>query len=178
MSRRRRPQAARSQKFSKSSALQQHTSSPATLWYRDFDIGLQGGLAGAGEIKKKNLLEELVHSLVAQPEAVKTVCVALSVSDSGGHVLRETTSRGLCGLVCPWGEGDCVKEGGEGEGERERERALGPRRLWFGVCCCLLLQYLIQSCARGGRLSPSRCVCAPLLHPLLLSHNLPLPRIH
>jgi hypothetical protein len=21
--------------------------------------------------------------------------------DSGGHVLRETTSRGLCGLVCP-----------------------------------------------------------------------------
>ena len=51
---------------------------------------------------------------------------------SGGHVLRETTSRGLCGLVCPsrtserGGEGDCVKEGGGGEGEREREeRALG-----------------------------------------------------
>jgi hypothetical protein len=41
-------------------------------------------------------------------------------------VLRETTSRGLCGLVCPsctserGGEGDCVKEGGGGEGERER----------------------------------------------------------
>jgi hypothetical protein len=38
--------------------------------------------------------------------------------DMGGHVLRETTSRGLCGLVCPsrtserGGEGDCVKEGG------------------------------------------------------------------
>ena len=51
--------------------------------------------------------------------------------DSGGHVLRETTSRGLCGLVCPsrnserGGEGDCVKEGGGGEGEREREHALG-----------------------------------------------------
>jgi hypothetical protein len=35
--------------------------------------------------------------------------------DSGGHVLRETTSRGLCGLVRPSrtneraGEGDCVK---------------------------------------------------------------------
>jgi hypothetical protein len=52
--------------------------------------------------------------------------------DSGGHVeghvLRETTSRGLCGLVCPshtserWREGDCVKEG---EGDHERERALG-----------------------------------------------------
>jgi hypothetical protein len=46
-------------------------------------------------------------------------------------VLRETTSRDLCGLVCPsrtserGGEGDCVKEGGGGEGERKRERALG-----------------------------------------------------
>jgi hypothetical protein len=51
--------------------------------------------------------------------------------DSGGHVLRETKSRGLCGLVCPsrtrerGGEGYCVKEGGGGEGEREKERALG-----------------------------------------------------
>jgi hypothetical protein len=50
---------------------------------------------------------------------------------SGGHVLRETTSRGLCGLVCPsrtserGGEGDCVKEGGGEEGKRERERAGG-----------------------------------------------------
>jgi hypothetical protein len=41
---------------------------------------------------------------------------------SGGHVLRETTTRGLCGLVCPsrtserGGEGDCVKEEGGGEG--------------------------------------------------------------
>ena len=49
----------------------------------------------------------------------------------GGHVLRETTSRGRCELVCPsrtnerGGEGDCVKEGGGGEGERERERSLG-----------------------------------------------------
>ena len=50
--------------------------------------------------------------------------------NSGGHVLRATTSRGRCGLVCPsrtterGGEEDCVKEGG-GEGEHERERALG-----------------------------------------------------
>jgi hypothetical protein len=48
----------------------------------------------------------------------------------GGNVLRETTSRGLCGLGCPshtserGGEGDCVKEGGGGEGKCERERAL------------------------------------------------------
>jgi hypothetical protein len=52
-------------------------------------------------------------------------------SECGGHVLRETTSRGLCGLVCPshtserGGEGDCVKEGGGEEGERKRECALG-----------------------------------------------------
>ena len=45
--------------------------------------------------------------------------------DSGGHMLREKTSRGLCGLVCPsrtskrGGEGDCVKEGGGGEGVQE-----------------------------------------------------------
>ncbi len=44
-------------------------------------------------------------------------------------MLRETTSRGLCGLVCPsrnserGREGDCVKEGGGEDGERERERA-------------------------------------------------------
>ena len=48
-----------------------------------------------------------------------------AVREGGGHVLRETTSRGLCELVCPsrtserGGEGDCVKEGGGGEGERE-----------------------------------------------------------
>ena len=54
---------------------------------------------------------------------------ALGGGDIGGHVLRETTSRGLCGLVCPsrtserGGEGDCEKEGGR-EGKCERERAL------------------------------------------------------
>ena len=63
-----------------------------------------------------------------------TKLFAWGEGDSGGHVLRETTSRGLCGLVCPsrtserGGEGDCVKEGG-GEGVREKERALGLLRL-------------------------------------------------
>ena len=53
-------------------------------------------------------------------------------------MLRETTSRGLCGLVCPshtserGGEGDCVKEGGGEEGERERERA-GGVRLYYSL---------------------------------------------
>jgi hypothetical protein len=80
--------------------------------------------------------------------------------DMGGHVLRETTSRGLCGLGCPsrtterggegdcvkggglcglgcpsrtserGGEGDCVKEGGGEEGKCERERAL-ERLLYY-----------------------------------------------
>jgi hypothetical protein len=54
----------------------------------------------------------------------------------GGHVLRETTSRGLCGLGCPsrtserGGEGDCVKEGGGEEGKCERERALERLRYY------------------------------------------------
>ena len=49
-------------------------------------------------------------------------CLRGEGGDIGGHVLRETTSRGLCGLVCPsrtserGGERDCVKEGGGGEG--------------------------------------------------------------
>ena len=66
------------------------------------------------------LLQDLVQS-----------CSRGGGEDSGGHVLRETTSRGLCGLVCPsrtserGGQVDCVKEGGGAEGECERERALG-----------------------------------------------------
>ena len=57
---------------------------------------------------------------------------------NGGHVLRETTSRGRCELVCPsrtnerGGEGYCVKEGGGEEGERERERA-GEMRLYYSL---------------------------------------------
>jgi hypothetical protein len=60
-----------------------------------------------------------------------TKLFAWGQEDSGGHVLRETTSRGLSGLVCQsrtserGEEGDCVKEGGGGEGEREKEHALG-----------------------------------------------------
>jgi hypothetical protein len=64
-------------------------------------------------------------------------------------VLRETTSRGLCGLVCPSrtsnhqreGEGYCVKGGWGGEGERKRERALGLL-LCHGPVCVLPLPTL------------------------------------
>jgi hypothetical protein len=60
-----------------------------------------------------------------------TKLFAWGEGDSGGHVQRETTRRGLLGLACPsrtserGGEGDCVKEGEGEEGECERERALG-----------------------------------------------------
>ena len=81
------------------------------------------------------------------PGRAKCVCVFIAAGpstklfacvggDIGGHVLRETTSRGLCGLVCPsrtserGGEGDCVKEGGGGEGKCERERALEQLRCY------------------------------------------------
>jgi hypothetical protein len=63
-------------------------------------------------------------------------CLRGGGGDMGGHVLRETTSRGLCGLGCPsrtserGGEGDCVKEGGGGEGKCERERALERLRYY------------------------------------------------
>jgi hypothetical protein len=77
-------------------------------------------------------------------------------------VLRETTSRGLCGLVCPSRTVVFIT-------------AVPITKLFAGVCVfitagpstcggggtlcvyycrtgvCLLLQYLIQSCARGGR---------------------------
>ena len=52
-----------------------------------------------------------------------TKLFAWGEGDSGGQVLRETTSRGLCGLVCP-SRRLCERRRGEG-GERERERALG-----------------------------------------------------
>ena len=63
---------------------------------------------------------------------------SLGGGGSGGHVLQETTSRGLRELVCPsrtnerGGEGYCVKGGGEEEGERERECA-GRVRLHYSL---------------------------------------------
>ena len=75
----------------------------------------EGGAAIVG------LIEEGVCFITAGPI---TNLFAWGGEESGGHVLRETTSRGRCGLVCPsrtserGGQGDCVKEGGGGEGER------------------------------------------------------------
>jgi hypothetical protein len=65
-----------------------------------------------------------------------------AVHEGGGGmedtVLRETTSQGLCELVCPscttehGGEGYCVREGEGKEGECERERA-GEVRLYYSL---------------------------------------------
>jgi hypothetical protein len=66
-------------------------------------------------------------------------------------VLRQTTSRGLCGLGCPsrtserGGEGDCVKEGGGGEGKCERERALDYDTTHIEVVNAAALRLLIHS---------------------------------
>jgi hypothetical protein len=89
-------------------------------------------------------------SVTSTPQWIRQPCVFITAGpstklfawggrDMGGHVLRETTSRGLCELVCPsrtserGGEGDCdycVKEGGGGEGKCERERALERLRYY------------------------------------------------
>jgi len=65
---------------------------------------------------------------ITQAAVPITKLFAWGEGDSGGHVLRETTSRGLSGLVWPsrtqsserGGEGYCVKEGRG----REKKRAL------------------------------------------------------
>ncbi len=75
--------------------------------------------------------------------------------DSGGHVLRETTSQGLCGRVCPsrtserGGEGDCVKEGGGGEGERAAVHGRMP------TCTCWKLGKRAAATIAGTLLVPA-----------------------
>jgi hypothetical protein len=98
--------------------------------------------------------------------------------DMGGHVLRETTSRGLYGLGCPSrtservGEGDCVKEGGylsyaivvehpHTKGTRCVRCVCvfitaGPSKavcvfITAGPSVCLLLQDLVQSLVTAER---------------------------
>jgi len=65
-----------------------------------------------------------------------TKLLAWGERDSGGHVLRETTSRGLGGQVCPSrtcerGEkGDCVKEGEGVNGSIMTTRVPRPTSFW------------------------------------------------
>jgi hypothetical protein len=116
----------------------------------------EGGGGEEGERERERAREVRLHyvcvyscSTLLQsciPRIPVRVCLSLQYlvqklfawegGDMGGHVLRETTSRGLCGLGCPsrtserGGEGDCVKEGGGGEGKCERERALERLRYY------------------------------------------------
>ena len=71
----------------------------------------------------RNRVGKSVWSVGAQPAETQTPVASRRASSRDGLVIRETTSRGLYGLVCPsrtserGGEGYCVKgEGGE-EGE-------------------------------------------------------------
>ena len=90
-------------------------------------LGVHAGLSSGAALDHPRYVRVFIA------EVPITKLFAWGEGDSGGHVLRETTSRSLCGLVCPshtserGGEGDCVKEGGGEEGERERERAGGVR---------------------------------------------------
>ena len=86
------------------------------------------------------------HPGIWSPPRAAEMCVCLSLpliklfawgeGESGGHVLRETTSLGLRGLVCPsrtserGGEGDGMKGGG-GEGKCERERTMDRLRYYI-----------------------------------------------
>jgi hypothetical protein len=61
--------------------------------------------------------------------------------DSGGYVLRETTSRGLpvCGLVCP---GHFRVDSGFGPGVSMTSKVRECVYYW-STSVCLLLQYLL-----------------------------------
>ena len=62
--------------------------------------------------------------------------------DTGGHALRETTSQGLCGLVCP---SRTSQRGGEGActGAATMPQPSTLRFILNAALVCLLLQYLL-----------------------------------
>ena len=74
-------------------------------------------------------------------------------------MLRETTNRGLCGLVCPsrtclllqYLLQSCSCVWGGKQWRICATRDYEQKAVDCVNCCCLLLQYLIQSCACGGR---------------------------
>jgi hypothetical protein len=80
-------------------------------------------------------------SLVCVTAGPSTKLFAWGGGDMEGHVLRETTSRGLCGLGCP---SRTSERGGEGT------KLFTWGGIWEDMCVCLLLQDLVQSCLHGG----------------------------
>jgi hypothetical protein len=79
-------------------------------------------------------------------------------------VLRETTSRGLCGLVCPsrtserGGEGDRVKEAGGEEGDYDTGQVYICMYMYMYVCVCMPYMYVCV-CMRVC-VCVCVCVCA------------------
>jgi hypothetical protein len=76
---------------------------------RPMTDGRAGGAAGRGG---NGWRPDTSHNGSTTFEPMVQMCVFITAvpilklfawgeGDSGGHVLRETTSRGLCGLVCP-----------------------------------------------------------------------------
>jgi len=96
---------------------------------------------------------------------------------SGGHVLRETMSRGLSGLVCPSGGVPSSSSSSSSSSSRlgvlpvtsglvtvTRAYYLAKRFYADTRCVCvLLLQDLLQSCSRGGGEGELRPVRNPVL---------------
>jgi hypothetical protein len=93
---------------------------------------------------------------------------------SGGHVLRETTSRGRCELVCPsrtserGGEGYCVKEGG-GDGctaPASETRHRGKRAAASQPVCSGVAAH-DRTCAATSRRSRARALrrCGAAVRP-------------
>jgi len=130
----------------------------------------EGACTGAATMPQPSTLR-LILNAAALAAWGRTLCVCLLLQyplqscsrvwggNNGGHVLRETTSRGLCELVCPsrtserGGEGYCVKEGGGEEGESERERARKVR-LHSNITICY--KYSGRSWRWGGKGSAGR----------------------
>jgi hypothetical protein len=102
---------------------------------RSSSLTVTGCRLGGFPVRSNNV-DPLVCVFIIAGPSTKLFTWGGGGGDMGGHVLRETTSRGLCGLVCPsrtserGGEGDCVKEGGGEEGKCERESALEQLRYY------------------------------------------------
>jgi hypothetical protein len=110
------------------------TVAPCRLQYVQASLDrAKHGCVQTWNLGKRPVAEAAARLCVFITAVPNTKLFAWGDEDSGGHVLRETTSRGLCGLVCPsrtserGRKGDCVKEGGGEEGERVKERVLGVR---------------------------------------------------
>ena len=86
--------------------------------------------AADSELERSLFVQVVVYVLLLYIIAVpNTKLFAWGEGDSGGHVLQDTTSRGMCGLVCPSRTSD--RRGERDKGERRRGKRSGARE---GAC--------------------------------------------